>query len=85
MRFVSFNSFAESKEMTYDSVTLKGVAYNQSHPVDWPYISFKRVVHPRDFENKRFVRNACLLSRLFQTGKVQTKAETIERNVRWEG
>ena len=38
-----------------------------------------------DFENKRFPLNACLLSRLFQTGKVQTKAETMGGNMRWQG
>ena len=27
---------------------------------------------------------ACLFSRLFQTGKVQTKVGTIEQNVRWQ-
>ena len=38
-------------------------------------------MHPSAFENKCFLLNACLLSRLFQTRKVQTKAETIERNM----
>ena len=33
---------------------------------------------PSDFENKCFLLNACLLSGLFQTSKVQTKAETVE-------
>ena len=40
---------------------------------------------PSDFENKCFVLSACLLSRLFQTGKVQTRAEAVERNVRRQG
>ena len=48
------------------------------------YTSFKQTVNPSDFGNKRFLLNACLLSRLFQTGKVQTKGETIERNMRWQ-
>ena len=41
-------------------------------------VAFKRTVDPSDFENKRFPLNACILSRLFQKGKVETKAETIE-------
>ena len=49
------------------------------------YTSFKRTVHLSDFENMCFPLNACLLSRLFQTGKVQTKAETMERSMRWQG
>ena len=49
------------------------------------YPVLNRTVHPTDFGNKRFSRNACLLSRLFQTDKVRTKAETIKRNMRWRG
>ena len=41
-------------------------------------------MHPSDFESKRCPLNACLLSGLRQTSKVQTKAEIIERNVRWQ-
>ena len=32
-----------------------------------------------------FRLNACLLSKIFQIGKVQTKAETIERYMRCQG
>ena len=49
------------------------------------YASFKHTVHPSGFENKRFPLNTCFLSGLFQTGKVQTKAETIEPNIRQQG
>ena len=40
---------------------------------------------PSDFENKRLPLNACLLGGLFLTGKVQTKSETIEWHMRWQG
>ena len=50
---------------------------------DYHQTSLKQAVHPSDFENKRFPLNAWLLSGLFQTGKVQTKTDTTERNVRW--
>ena len=33
----------------------------------------------------RFALKACLLSRLLQTGEVQTKASTIERKEIWQG
>ena len=49
------------------------------------YTSFKQTVHPNDFENKSFMLNTCLLSGRFQTDKKQTKAETIEQDVRWQG
>ena len=49
--------------------------------MDTYFSSFKRTVHASDSENKRFLLNACLLSRGFQIGKVETKAETTERNV----
>ena len=42
------------------------------------YTSFKRTVNPSDFEKKRFPLNACLLSRPFQTGKVQAKGEKYD-------
>ena len=38
----------------------------------------------QQFKIKCFPLNACILSRLFQTGKVQTKVETTEQNVRWQ-
>ena len=41
-------------------------------------------MHPSDFENKCFLLNICLLSGLFQTGRVQTKAETVEQNMRYQ-
>ena len=44
------------------------------------YTSFKQTAHPSNFENK-----SCLLSKLFHTGKVQTKAKTTERNMRCKG
>ena len=48
------------------------------------YTSFKRAVHPIDFEIQHFPLEACHLSRLFQTGKGQTKAETIKQNMIWQ-
>ena len=40
----------------------------------WPFnTSFKQTVHPSNFENRCFPPNACLLSRLLQTGEAQTK------------
>ena len=38
------------------------------------YTSFMQIVHLSDFGNIRFLLNACLLSKLLQTGEVQTKA-----------
>ena len=38
-------------------------------------------MYPSDFENKCFPPSACLLSRLFQISKVQTKSETTEQNM----
>ena len=46
------------------------------------YTSLKRTVNLSDFEDKFFSINACLLSRLSQTGMVQTKAEKIVQNMR---
>ena len=45
----------------------------------------KPTVHLSEFENKCFPLNANLLGRLFQTGKIQTKTETMEQNMRWQG
>ena len=39
---------------------------------------FQTAMHPSDFENKSFPLKACLLNRLFQTGKVQTKRQQNE-------
>ena len=36
--------------------------------------SFKRIVHPSEFKNRLFLLNICLLSKLLQTGELQTKA-----------
>ena len=35
--------------------------------------------------NAFFPLNACLLIGHFQTGKIQTKAETMEQNMKWQG
>ena len=48
------------------------------------HFSFKRIVHPSDFENNPFLPNTCLLSKRFKTGKVQTKVQTKERNMGWK-
>ena len=55
------------------------------HTISCFYPSFKRTVHPGDFENKCLLQNACPLIRYFKTDKVQTKAETIERTMKWQG
>ena len=49
------------------------------------YTSSKRTVHPSDFENKHFPLNLCFVSRHFQTGKAQTKTETIVEDTGWKG
>ena len=39
-------------------------------------------MNPSNLENERFPLKAYLLSRRFETGNVETKAETIERHMR---
>ena len=56
----------------------------ETNPVTFTRQSSKRTMHSNDFENKSFQLNACLLGRIFQTRKVQTKAETIEGTMRWQ-
>ena len=61
-----------------ENSSLNGLADGELH-------FFEPSCAPQNFENKRFPLNACLLSRLLQIGKVQTKAETVEQNVRLQG
>ena len=58
--------------------------YLVPHATDGFYTSYKQTVHPSDLKNIRFLVSTCLLIRLFQTSKVQTKAETMESNMSWQ-
>ena len=60
-------------------IFLRSINFSNLFCRDFYTFFFKQTVHCSNFE-----KSTSLLIRLFQTAKVQTKAETIEWNMKWQ-